>query len=385
MINYSVNSPAEREIVSETRMQLENTTRRNDFSPYRFKNTNREQTGLSAPRYYAGRTAEYIAHRDTLFNTKFMQKRTATEDYERSELYGSSFSEWQRPVDSYLKPIMYKSTQRNPLLASTIGAAAGSLFGVTPRAKFVGSVIGGTSSTVASVYGKTTEAVTGQRFIPADRKKQMALDEYVDILTYTKNMSLYSQAKQSGDSQSANRFRQAAQRTMYGADIYGGSLENLSLSIPKRKREHFKAMIQAPEEERERILSTAPRLERRIYQAAFGMPVEQKPDLIEYFSKNELPDSDWEGWHPNTNMEHVKVKIGQSMGIEMSQMGYYPQQIREANLTNPSYPSFGVTTNEDTTTQKLRRLMLQMGLNGTVTPVMTPFANNSIDMSVGVR
>jgi len=385
MINYAVNSPAERSIVAETRSQIENTTRRNDFSPYRFKYTDREQTGLSAPRYYAGRTAEYIAHRDTLFNTKFMQKRTAVEDYERSELYGSSFSEWQRPVDSYIKPIMYKATQRNPLLAATVAGTAGSMFGVTPRAKLVGSVVGATVGATASVYGKTTEAVTGQRFVPADRKKQMALDEYVDILTYTKNMSLYAQAKQSGDSQSANRFRQAAQRTMYGADIYGGSLENLSLAIPKRKREHFKAMVQAPEEERERILSTAPRLERRIYQAAFGMPVEKKPDLIEYFSKNELPDSDWEGWHPNTNMEHVKVKIGQSMGIEMSQMGYYPQQIREANLANPSYPSFGVTTNEDTTTQKLRRLMLQMGLNGSVTPVMTPFANNSIDMSVGVR
>ena len=385
MINYSVNSPAEREIVEETRMQIQNTTRRNDFSPYRFKYTDREQTGLSAPRYYAGRTAEYIAHRDTLFNTKFMQKRTATEDYERSELYGSSFSEWQRPVDSYLKPIVDKSTQRNPLLAATIAGTAGSFFGVTPRAKFVGSAVGVTAGMTASIYGKTTEAVTGQRFIPAERKKQMALDEYVDILTYTKNMSLYAQAKQSGDSQSANKFRQAAQRTMYGADIYGGSLENLSLAIPKRKREHFKAMVQAPEEERERILSIAPRLERRIYQAAFGMPVEQKPDLIEYFSKNELPDPEWEGWHPNTNMEHVKVKIGQSMGIEMSQMGYYPQQIREANLANPSYPSFGATTNEDTTTQKLRRLMLQMGLNGSVTPVMTPFANNSIDMSVGVR
>ena len=385
MINYAVNTPAERAIVQETRGQVENTTRRNDFSPYRFKYAQRDETGLSSPRYYAGRAAEYIAHRDTLFNTKFMQKRTAVEDYERDEIYGSSFSEWQRPVDSYIKPLLYKAADRDPLSAISVTTFAGSMFGVTPRAKFVGSAVGFAAGGTASLYGNVFEKTTGQRFIPSERKKQMALDEYVDILTYTKNMSLYSQAVKSGDSQSANKFKQAAQRTMYGADIYGGSLENLSLAIPKRKREHFKAMVQAPEEERERILSTAPRLERRIYQAAWGMSVEQKPDLIDYFSRNELPDADWEGWHPNTNMEHVKVKIGQSMGIEMSQMGYYPQQIREANLANPSYPSFGVTTNEDTTTQKLRRLMLQMGLNGSVTPVATPFAGNSIDMSVGVR
>jgi hypothetical protein len=385
MINYSVNTPEERKIVKETREQVENTTRRNNFSPYRFRYAKKDETGLSSTRYYAGRAAEYIAHRDTLFNTKFMQKRTAVEDYERDEIYGSSFSEWQRPVDSYIKPIMYKAAVRDPITATSVTTLAGSLFGVTPRAKFVGSAVGLAAGGTASLYGNVLEKTTGRRFVPSERKKQMALDEYVDILTYTKNMSLYSQALKSGDSQSANKFRQAAQRTMYGADIYGGSLENLSLAIPKRKREHFKAMIQAPEEERERILSTAPRLERRIYQAAWGMSVEQKPDLIDYFSKNELPDADWEGWHPNTNMEHVKVKIGQSMGIEMSQMGYYPQQIREANLANPSYPSFGVTTNEDTTTQKLRRLMLQMGLNGSVTPVATPFAGSSIDMSVGVR
>ena len=121
---------------------------------------------------------------------------------------------------------------------------------------------------------------------------------------------------------------------------YGTPIETLSLAIPKRKREHFVEMLNAPESERERILSTAGRLERRIYEAAWGMPVEEKPDLAEYFQRHELPDLSWEGWHPNTNMDHVKVKIGQSMGLEMSQMGYYPQQIREANLANPSYPTF---------------------------------------------
>ena len=142
------------------------------------------------------------------------------------------------------------------------------------------------------------------------------------------------------DSEVDKSYLSAAKRTMYGADIYNGSVENLSLAIPKRKREHFKAMINAPEEEREKILSTAGRLERRFYQAAWGMKVEERPDLAEYFSRHELPDQSWEGWHANTNLEHVKIKMGQNMGLEMSQMGYYPQQVREANLTNPSYPSF---------------------------------------------
>ena len=57
------------------------------------------------------------------------------------------------------------------------------------------------------------------------------------------------------------------------------------------------------------------------------MNVEQRPDLDDYFTRHELPDASWEGWHPNTNLEQVKIKTGESMGIEMSQMGYFPQQI----------------------------------------------------------
>jgi len=213
----------------------------------------------------------------------------------------------------------------------------------------------------------------------------MALEEYVDILSYVKNRSLAAQASQAGDSVSANQFNQAARRTMYGADLYGSSVDTLSLAVPKRKREHFRSMIQEQNpEERERILSTAPRLERRFYQAAWGMPVEEKPDLTEFFSRHELPDLSWEGWHPNTNMEHIKIKMGQSMGINMSQMGYYPQQIREANLTNPSYPSFSAQENQASIAAKLRILMARNGISGSVMPVQNNDNQSSINISAGI-
>jgi hypothetical protein len=188
-----------------------------------------------------------------------------------------------------------------------------------------------------------------------------------------------------GDMASANQFSQAAKRTMYGADLQTGSIDTLSLAVPKRKREHFKAMIQETDQgERKRILSTSGRLERRIYQSAWGMKVEERPDLNEYFSRHELPGLSWEGWHPNTNMEHVKIKMGQSMGIEMSQMGYYPQQVREANLTNPSYPTFGSESNQDNTAAQLRALMSRNGISGSVTPVSNPFGNSGIDIFAGL-
>lgn len=372
----------ERIKISEIRQQVENTTSRYDFVPYQ---SQREATQIGGTLGTMQRVGEYIAHRDTLFNTKFLNRRTATEDWERRNVYGATFPEWQRPFESFIEPMLNKATQRDPITAAVGLGVIGSFFGRTPRAKLFGTVLGATTGAGVSTVSKVTSAISGERYIPEQRKKELALEEYSDILTYVKNTRLASMAQQSGDFSAANQFRQAAKRTMYGADLYGASVDTLSLAVPKRKREHFAEMINAPEEERERILSTAGRLERRIYQAAWGMDVERRPDLVEYFSRHELPDLSWEGWHPNTNMDHVKIKIGQQMGLEMSQMGYYPQQIKQANLANPSYPTFGDGQGRQDALYRLRALMAGAGVSGTVTPVMNTSGQNQISISAGVR
>lgn len=370
--------------LEEIRSQVEDTTKKYDFSEYKFKYSTPEEMQIKRRDHTLGKVGEYIAHRDTFFNTKFLQKRTAQEDWERRNVYGSTFPEWQNPVESFIQPMYYKATQRSPLTAGIGMSVIGTMFARTGRAKAFASIVGMTTGAGFSAYGNAKEAITGERFIPEERKKQMALEEYTDILSYVKNTSLANQAKESGDMASAAQFSQAAKRTMYGADIYGASVDTLSLAIPKRKREHFKAMISAPEEERDRILSTSGRLERRIYQAAWGREVEARPELEDYFSRHELPSANWEGWHPNTNMEHVKIKMGQSMGIEMSQMGYYPQQVKEANLTNPSYPVFNQRQDDRNTAAQLRQLMSQNGISGSVMPVMNQFGSNSVDISGGL-
>lgn len=384
-INSEVTTGEQRVRLEKIRAQVEDTTSKYNFSDYKYKNSSPEELGMDAKGYAIARVGEYIAHRDTYFNTKFLNNRTAQEDWERRNVYGATFPQWQNPIESFIMPMLYKSTQRNPITAAIGGAVAGSFFGATAGAKAFGTLAGFTLGGSYSLYGNTKEAITGERFMPKERKKQLALEEYTDILSYVKNTSLANQAREMGDMASANQFSQAAKRTMYGADIQGGSIDTLSLAVPKRKREHFKAMIQETDQgERERILSTSGRLERRIFQSAWGMKVEERPDLAEYFSRHELPGLNWEGWHANTNMEHVKIKMGQSMGIDMSQMGYYPQQVREANLTNPSYPTFGQQSNQDNTAAQLRALMSRNGISGTVTPVANPFGSSGIDIFAGL-
>ena len=73
------------------------------------------------------------------------------------------------------------------------------------------------------------------------------------------------------------------------------------------------------------------------------------------------------------------------MGVEMSQMGYYPQQVKEAGLTNPSYPTFAAQADRSSVLENLRRMMLSSGLDGSITPVINPFGSSSVELSAGVR
>lgn len=378
-------SPDQRIKIKEIRDRVEESTKKYNFSRYEYKDKTASELGVSDRRYAFERTKEYLAHRDTIFNTKFLQKRTAQEDWERRNVYGATFPEWQRPFESFVKPMVQKATQRDPIGAAAALSLIGTAFGRTPRGRAFGGFVGALTGVVSSVAGKSLEAITGERYIPKTRKKELALEEYADMLTYVKYSRLSSMAKQSGNNFEANQYQQAAKRTMYGADIYGAPIETLSLAIPKRKREHFLEMINAPESERKSILSTSGRLERRMYQAAWGMQVEDRPDLAEYFDRHELPDLNWEGWHPNTNMDHVKVKIGQNMGLEMSQMGYYPQQIKEANLANPSFPQFNKQEDNQDVLNKLRRLLSGSGVSGTIIPVANTFGSSSINIFAGVN
>ena len=392
-IDSLISDPSQKLRVQELRERAESIQQRKDFTEYKYKYSTPEQMGVHPLAHSVSRIGEMLAHKDTFINKKFINKQTAIEDWERNNVYGSTFPEWQRPYSSFIEPMLNKAGNREPLAAAGALATAGLFFGRTAKGKLVMSALGAVTGLGVSTLHKMNEAITGEQFMPRTRKKELALEEYADILTYTKNTRLANMADMAGDRAAAFQYRSAAKRTMYGAPIeqmgtgaYGTDIDSLSLAIPKRKREHFKAMINAPEQERGRILASAGRLERRIYEAAWGMPVERRPELADYFSRHELPDESWEGWNPNTNMDQVKIKVGQSMGLEMSQMGYYPQQIQEANLANPSYPRFDLKTgSQSDTSYRLRSLLNGMGISGSVTPVMNPFGSQQIDINAGVR
>lgn len=356
---------------------------------------------------------EKVSHFNTLITNKLGGKRTAVEDWERTNVYGSSFPRWESPIRSFIKPLSYRAMNRNPLLAAVALGGAGELFGRTKEAKYVGGIIGAVAGFGLAFHSDAKSFQTGERFIPRDVKKAGAIEENIDILNYVKYSKLYSQARQQAlqkegrdpeelareveegvykkhqltnigpNTAAAMEYRRKMQTTEYGADLHGDVM-NLAGAIPKRKRDHFLEFLSAPVSDRARILSTAPRLERRIYESRWGMKVEQRPDLTGYFQEHELPGPDWEGWG-NTNLETVKLKMVNHAGLDASQMGYYPQQVNEANLVNMSYPDFNKKSSRKDVQGQLQALLNAQGISGNVRAIPTYKSGTSVQLYGGVN
>lgn len=383
MVDKASMSPMARAKVSQTRAQIESMRIKNEFTPYEYKYSSAVEMAKNPAEYALGRGWEWLSHRDTFINDKFLPNRTAIEDWERDSVYGPTFPTWSSPIEGYVSPFLHKSSQRNPIASALAGATFGGLFGRTPRAKAAGAIIGAVAGSSASVYGAGYEAVTGKRWMPADRRKEIALEENFDILNYTKSIVNAGRARAMGDTVAATQFMQESKKTMFGVDL-NATPEQVAQALPSRKREHFLAMLYAPESEREQVLSTAGRLERRLYQAAWGMKVEARPNIPEYFEDHELPGPTSEFWNPLTDTDNVKIKVGQHLGLDMAQMGYYPQQIKEANMINPSYPSMFQASSASSVTAKLRELMRFGGVDGTVSMYPNMLGSDQIQLSAGV-
>lgn len=385
MVDSRISTPEQQEFVDTTRLQVNNKRYREEFTPYEYKYKGPEETVDAPLKNALGRAWETISHHDSFVNTKFLHRRTAVEDWERDNVYGATFPEWEDPVEDYLEPMVYRATQRNPITAASTLGLAGTLFMRSAQSKAVGGVIGGTVGASASVIGKTYEKISGERYIPVDRKKELFLEEYTDIMEYVKNSKLANEATAAGDHNAAQEYIKQAGKTMYGLDLNTATTQDMVYAVPKRKREHFESMLYAPEQERGRILSTAGRLERRMLQTAWGQRVEERPDLEQYFENKELPDENWEGWHPNSNMDMVKIKMGQFLGLDMSEMGYYPQQINQANYVNSSYPNLSPDYQPKNSVANLRRMMTMNGVAGDVEAIHTPFPGTRTQIYAGVN
>lgn len=158
----------------------------------------------------------------------------------------------------------------------------------------------------------------------------------------------------------AIQFKQEAEKTMYGFNP-GDSLVNIMSALPKKERQYFKHFMDAPEEEKDKILRIAPSYLRRALQASWGLTVDEKPDLATYFTQHALPGADWVGWNEETDMDALKVKLVHASKLDPGEFDIWQNNKQAADQVNIPIPNINATHTRQEVYYKLNSLFKNSG------------------------
>jgi hypothetical protein len=135
----------------------------------------------------------------------------------------------------------------------------------------------------------------------------------------------------------ALQYKAEYEATLYGADPYG-DLQVIYRALPKKDRPFFKYFMVATPEEREKILRLVPDNQRRLYQAKWGLKLDDQKTIESYFATHYLPDASWEGWRPGVSLESVKLKFVEHTALDVGEFGFWEDDKQYARNA-PEVPS----------------------------------------------
>lgn len=195
---------------------------------------------------------------------------------------------------------------------------------------------------------------------------ESSMDKKQTIAAINKELSeLQSQRKVTKvpvNAMKAIEFKQAADQTMYAYQP-GDSLVNIMTALPKKERQYFKHFMDAPEEEKQKILRIAPSYLRRALQSSWGMKVDKKPSLQKYFQTHGLPDASWIGWDESTDIEDVKVKLIHQNNLDPGEFDVWDADEVQADQTNIPIPMIDAQNNARQVQLKLIQILGKAGYN----------------------
>lgn len=275
---------------------------------------------------------------------KLLHARTAVEDYEKTQVWGTENAFWGHPIRDFFRP-----------------------------------------------FAETLKHSMGIEGIPEHITQRRDLEEYFDILKYVKFTRLKRAAQAEQDTDFVKEFEQRRRETLFGIDPYTFNYSQLYRSLPRRERDYFSDFIEADMEERVQIYNMIPENERALYLARWklqdasdmreaikkgflneeqvavaeqeiealyeereteGLPRDKElwaeylttrlkgesyPDwyrrvylLAEKLEGKALPGPDWVGWHPAVDLNDIKLKIVENEGENAYDYDLWPDQIRRA-------------------------------------------------------
>jgi hypothetical protein len=121
-------------------------------------------------------------------------------------------------------------------------------------------------------------------------------------------------------------YKENRDTTLYAIDPYDDRMKVMQ-AFPTKDKWFFQEFLAAPDRDKERILQLVPENQRRIYNALWGMGLDEQKPLEYYMEKYDIPDWDWEGWRPEYSLEDIKVKAVQEAGLDMSDFNFWDDDI----------------------------------------------------------
>lgn len=175
-------------------------------------------------------------------------------------------------------------------------------------------------------------------------------------------------------------YYQKAQETVYGYDK-GESIQNLFKAIPKIEKDYFKHFINAPEEERGKILEVIPGYLKNAMMNMWGQNTQKQP-LVDYFKENYLPDEEWAGWEENVSLDSLRVKMINKENLEFSNFNVWNDDIEMANSQEIPIPKVDAKRNSYHVQQQLYNILREDGYENINIKSKKSF-NGSVNMNVG--
>lgn len=157
-------------------------------------------------------------------------------------------------------------------------------------------------------------------------------------------------------------YKQQMEKTMFAYEP-GDNLTNIMSALPKKERQYFKHFMNAPEEEREKILRIAPSYLRRALQSTWHLKVDEKPSIEEYFSQHALPNQNWIGWREDTDLEDVKVKLVHANKLDPGEFDIWKNNEDRASNVNIPIPNIRKKSSRIETQKRLNDLFTDFNLD----------------------
>lgn len=238
----------DQERISETIKQVAEKKQRKQFSSYLYKEKIYNESELALARENEAAKAEggpgwmgqllgsyweTLSHNaETPFEyltpispaSKLVHARTAVEDYEKTQVWGTQSGYWQHPIRDFVKPFL------------------------TSMAHFL-----------------------GWDGIPSDVQRRREIEEYFDILKYVKFTKLKNEAVAEGDKGEARKYDAQRRETLFGMNPFTKNPATIHRSLPRRERDYFTEFVKADAEEREKILEMIPENEKPLMMARWKM------------------------------------------------------------------------------------------------------------------